>query len=961
MADTRKKTVSGVGYYYSIVGLNKWFALSSIALTATMVWMVLFDHTREWKALQTEFRAIELEKTRAQIVALEQDPDWSARYEAAKQALVEADARFAEIRKDADAALAELRKFDGTWYNADQKYRFARAELDSARYYYDEARNRHPDLLEKAKAEFDRLTTLSETYRVEKDKIEALQGEIQTRFKGLTSEREDAEKALQAARMERDRLERQAGKLSPSLATAVLDAPLMNFMQPTLKVEQVVLASIRNDINFMYVPRVDRCVTCHLAIGAPEGYAEERQPFRSHPRLDTFLAADSPHPYESFGCTSCHLGRDRATEFTRATHTPDSPEQAEAWKKEHDWHPLHHWDFPMLPLRYTEAACRKCHMEEVSVPGAPKLNKGILLFERLGCHGCHKVDGLDDLHHVGPDLVKMAAKLSPEWTYKWVSDPKNFRMHTRMPRFFNLSNTDDPESLRRSEAEIHAITAYLYQNSKVETYPAPPAGNAARGKDLFESAGCLGCHTLGAEDDPSDWMFRSHGPNLSGVGSKVSPGWLFAWLKNPKNYDADSRMPSLRLTDSEAADLTVFLMAQRNEAFDRERVSALDEEALDGIMFGLIESQMLVQEARDKVARTPLEEKKQFVGRRLIAHYGCFGCHDITGFESANRIGTELSDHGRKKIEQFDFAFVKIPKTRHDWFYQKLKDPRVYDGGMEKRPLEKLKMPQFDLTDEEREALVTALLSFSREDVLAPAKRELKGDEIWIERGRRLIRDYNCQGCHQMEGRAVRDEYGNYSLAGSMGGDIGAAAPAMKKDPGMRPPNLIGQGAKTRPEWLFKFFQGPTPIRPWLAARMPTFGFDDAQVNALVRYFASLDRQMFPYESFDYGRVDSVKLQAGRDLFLKLQCQKCHDVSASGSASGTAAASELAPNLLLARERLKPRWIPEWVEDPQGHMPGTKMPQFFFKDQGVTPMPHVLGGDIDAQTEALRDYILQLR
>jgi hypothetical protein len=46
--------------------------------------------------------------------------------------------------------------------------------------------------------------------------------------------------------------------------------------------------------------------------------------------------------------------------------------------------------------------------------------------------------------------------------------------------------------------------------------------------------------------------FRTHGPNLDGTGSKVDAGWLYAWVRNPKGYWHETRMPNLRLTEKEA-------------------------------------------------------------------------------------------------------------------------------------------------------------------------------------------------------------------------------------------------------------------------------------------------------------------------------------------------------------------------------------------------------------------------
>jgi hypothetical protein len=39
---------------------------------------------------------------------------------------------------------------------------------------------------------------------------------------------------------------------------------------------------------------------------------------------------------------------------------------------------------------------------------------------------------------------------------------------------------------------------------------------------------------------------------------------------------------------------------------------------------------------------------KWFVGKKSIGALGCFGCHNIPGFESAKPIGTPLNDWGKK-------------------------------------------------------------------------------------------------------------------------------------------------------------------------------------------------------------------------------------------------------------------------------------------------------------------------
>jgi hypothetical protein len=44
-------------------------------------------------------------------------------------------------------------------------------------------------------------------------------------------------------------------------------------------------------------------------------------------------------------------------------------------------------------------------------------------------------------------------------------------------------------------------------------------------------------------------------------------------------------------------------------------------------------------------------------------------------FENAQPIGTELTEAGSKIIGQFDFGFLPIEHSRHEWYQQKLHDP----------------------------------------------------------------------------------------------------------------------------------------------------------------------------------------------------------------------------------------------------------------------------------------------
>ncbi|MFN3467474.1 MAG: hypothetical protein ACK4WF_07195, partial [Candidatus Brocadiales bacterium] len=60
-----------------------------------------------------------------------------------------------------------------------------------------------------------------------------------------------------------------------------------------------------------------------------------------------------------------------------------------------------------------------------------------------------------------------------------------------------------------------------------------------------------------------------------------------------------------------------------------------------------------------------------------------------------------------------------------------------------------------------------------------------------------------------------------------------------------------------------------------------------------------------------------------------------------------------APDLSLARERLRPGWIKEWLTDPQRIQVGTKMPKFPWGE-----FQQIFPGRPEEQVEALKDLIM---
>jgi cytochrome c2 len=939
--------------------MNLVFALSSIGLLVALSYMMWVDYNREWKKHQIQFNKLEVTLTQQQIQGVLGKVDAARRQqleEAIARGKKEEQARSAEIAK----AQAEAERLHGKWYATDQNYRFTKARIDVARYDSEEAAHqKHSDAAAKLKKLRD-LEDQWRDYRLALEKVTAEEDAAKAKVADLEKTRLDAQKAETELFAEKTRLEDKLRKLQA--AALVRNLPILDLANPSLKVNQIITANLMDDVIFTGTPKVDRCTTCHLGIDK-KGHEGDKQPFTTHPNMDLYLAG--PHPVERVGCTVCHQGRGRATNFVGAVHTPSTTDQEKAWGRySHSklYERWHDWDLPMTAKGTTEAQCLKCHQGVVEVPKAERLNNGVVLVERYGCYGCHKIKGWENLRKVGPDLTQVVSKTNEEWIYRWIKQPSAFRP-TRMPQVWDVRIDETDLQKARNDTEANAVVAYVVEKSGRKDYPAPPAGDLVAGRKLFEAVGCLACHRVGKEDkrgisglDAAN--FRAHGPHLDGTGSKVNAGWLYAWIRNPKSYWHDTKMPNLRLTEKEAADVTAYLMSLKNEEFVGRPRPALDKQVRDDILLKqYLETQFSVGEAKQRLAAMDDRQRTLFLGERTIGRYGCFGCHNVAGFEKTSPIGVELTEEGSKLAERLDYGFEegKIPHTLPAWVRHKLLEPRIFDKDKEKRPEELLRMPKFAFTSEDADAIVTAVMSLSKEQVPLAAQRLLKADDRIVEKGRRLVRTLNCQGCHQIgekggSFRAVIEDHLDTS-----GGDT-LQAQALSPPMLYNEKSHIGEGARVQTAWLNGFLHNPAnQIRPWLEVRMPTFDFSEDDLNSITQYFAAQDKVPYPYEPKPV--LEAAMVAAGKNLFEKWQCVKCHVV---GGKLPNQDPANMAPDLAKVPERLRADWLSQWLADPGRIASGTRMPANFPADSKENAFPEILGGDQSKQIEAVRAYLLTL-
>jgi hypothetical protein len=462
------------------------------------------------------------------------------------------------------------------------------------------------------------------------------------------------------------------------------------------------------------------------------------------------------------------------------------------------------------------------------------------------------VENPGQLRKAGPSLRFVANKVGAAFLFDWIREPKHFRPSTRMPQFFGQLGHLEPGgesrqiSHRYEPVEIQGIVRYLDSASQNFEYLHPPENVAEpsieRGKILFEERGCLACHNH--KDFPDTAAYRAadeiiQGPDLSGVGDKLTgpdgQKWLYSWIKEPSRYHARTVMPDLFLdpiqdadgnrTDP-AGDVVAYLLNSSSVDWepradtpltvgdvDTRNLNDLTLEHLKDVFSEAAAEKYVVDgippEMRNELRGAEVElvlapgetmsvdKKLNYIGRKTIAKYGCYGCHDIAGFEDAKTIGTGLADWGLKNPSQLAFEHINhvleheqhaahgdhdedghaservdagevddAVGADHDWYveqiagghragfiYQKLRDPRSYDYRKteNKKYNERLRMPKFPFGFGDREAVITFVLGLVADPPSEKYIYQPTESRKAILDGERVLKKYNCAGCHVLE------------------------------------------------------------------------------------------------------------------------------------------------------------------------------------------------------------------
>jgi len=621
------------------------------------------------------------------------------------------------------------------------------------------------------------------------------------------------------------------------------------------------LADFRLEISQIWIPKmdvVDRCTTCHQGITEPSLQdSSVPQPFRAHPPI--------PHRVRDWGCVICHRGQGLATEVR------DAHETTLAWEQ------------PILPVQYIQASCAECHREDL--PQTPRLNRGRELLAGLNCVGCHRLQGIERPAMLGPDLTNVGSKVSRQWIYKWLKDPRTILASDGSMVVNGYEDEGEPRmpKFRLSESELVALSSYLstLQKEKPQPYKFDPRVVAAwekrpdlleQGETRFRQMFCITCHSLAVIRAGETRLIGGDiGPELTKVASKVNPDWLVAWLRNPQAYLPHAEMPRYQWSDQDLFTVTRYIESKLTDA-------------------------SLLTDVPNLGTPTPAEVQ---LGRRLFLEKGCGSCHAIQGVAPQADYGPDLSSLGGKTVSQLEFGKAKIPHTLVAYIEAKVTDPLSVNAAA--------RMPQYSLKSSDLTALTTALLSMSGspataglESLILPAERpQFRPAGAFGE----LYERYKCYVCHRFNG------YG-----------------------GTLAPDLSFEGSRAQRKWIAEFLKNPQTLRPTLIFRMPQFNIPMEEASVLADYLSMVMQtpnvNLAGTETKSFT-PDMVNL--GKQLYaVKYQCQACHTIGSTGGYVG--------PDLSNVGNWMNAAWIEEWLKDPQLLVPDAIEPRRSFTDEERTAL-----------------------
>ncbi len=469
---------------------------------------------------------------------------------------------------------------------------------------------------------------------------------------------------------------------------------------------------------------------------------------------------------------------------------------------------------------------------------------GHLLVAELKCAACHSTKNAPvSPDRAAPDLSDVGARVSHEFLRRFLTSPSSAHAGTTMPDLLADEPADQRETI--AEALMHFLVA---QSPHQFERQAVGEKDAAEGKTLFHTVGCVACHS--PRDDAGKEVLREGVVELGHVGGKYSPAALGEFLHQPARVRPSGRMPDMRLSPTEAKAVASYLMrkgeakvvplqpqeklvAAGKEHFQRLNCAAchklgdtpaakpvgelttsditrgcLADKPAKGPRFDLSDEQRKAIRAALTAKSEPLSDKVRMA--TTLAAFNCTACHarDDYGGVATDRnahftsVEKELGDDGR----------LPPPLTLAGAKLKPVTMKKVLFDGDAVRPHMGTRMPQFGEPNLRHLPELFAKLDSVKAVEFALPKAEGRSEKENVREkelragGRELVGDkgLNCAACHTFNG----------------------------KKPGKAGIDLLTFTERLQPSWFYHFVRKPSAFRRGIV--MPTSWPDGKAVHDTI-------------------------------------------------------------------------------------------------------------------------------
>jgi mono/diheme cytochrome c family protein len=662
----------------------------------------------------------------------------------------------------------------------------------------------------------------------------------------------------------------------------------------------------------------------------------------------------------------------------------------------------------------------------IGAPVRAGIEPGEILIGEMNCAACHEPSAqvkvrLDSRQ--APKLGAAGLRLTPQWLRAFLENPQGEEPGTLMPDL--LAGLEPAERAEAAEALTHYLVS-LHPTESSSQIGVTTSGMET-GKALYDSVGCAACHApavapAGAPKTPAaqsdfEQLQKSSVP-LGDLAKKTTVAELASFLRNPLKTRPSGRMPSLKLSESEATAIAIYLLRDQVPGGKPARIQGIGYEYYEKNFPELPEFDRLQPNEKGSADTFTLSvaKRKNDYGIRFQAILSIPKDGEYTFYTSSDD-GSRLFiddqtvvENGGIHPDQERNGKIKLSKGDHNI--------RViyFDGGGNTALKVTWKGPGI-----KKEEIPTELLSHEGLPMVPTGDAPFAVDPAKAARGKELFASLNCAACHQIDAPGQKAKPLARLLARQPSGCLGIVPkkgiPKFEISDRQRVVILAQLGAQdglteplTPAQQIIRTMTtlncyachnrdrrgGPEGLRREYFTTAANVDLGDEgrippNLNGVgaklrpewIKTVLTAGGAVRPYMATRMPQFGAGNVGHLPDLFEKADAKPDAlpqpDVFAPGVAAdankfgrrlvgvggltciachmfaGNPSLGAPALDLATAGERLKWDWFRRYLLDPQALRPGTRMPAFW--PNGVAANRDILDGDAEKQIFAIWGYL----